>query len=484
MNICFIIPPAKKAVRVPERVYGRTFTHYKEAPLPMLYAASVLEAEGHNVTLKDFTDKNSFAEFREYLKTARNGIYILHTVLLAETIDKMAAKEILASTYASIIFFGPHPTLKPKDFLIDKRVYVARGEAEFIIRDIVHAINRNRIVDDIKGISYLKMGEMVETETRGVVEDLDAFPPPMRCLIDDNKDSYFNPKLKERPVALILTSRGCSFKCHYCVPNAISWARELEWKRFNDGKKPPVVLRSPESIAEEFEDVKRLGYKAVSVIDDLFLFGGKERIMEICRRLKDVGLPFGILARCDMILDEEMVSALKDAGCEYVDLGVESMDQDILDDIKKGMDVNTVERAIELLNKYHIEPRPSIMFGSLPLETRESVVKTIEKVSELPVNYCIFGIATPFPGTEFDKLVRENNWAVTPEIDDLEKNLSHTEKAFVNYPKLSKKDLERAIKKANRKFYLTPARILFQLKKISSLKGLKDFIVMWWRVIK
>ena len=260
--------------------------------------------------------------------------------------------------------------------------------------------------------------------------------------------------------------------------------RELEWKRFNDGKKPPVMLRTPKSIAEEFADVKKLGYKAVSVIDDLFLFGGKERIMEICARLKDVGLPFGVLARCDMILDEEMVSALKDAGCEYVDLGVESMDQDILDDIKKGMDVNTVGRAIELLNKYHIEPKPNIMFGSSPLETRESVAKTIEKVSELPVNYCMFGITTPFPGTEFDKRARDNGWVVTPEIDDLENNLSPTEKSLVNYPNLSKKDLEGAIKKANRKFYLTPSRIWFQIKKINSLKALKDLIVTGWRVIK
>lgn len=484
MNICFIIPPAKAAVRVPERVYGRSFTHYKELPLPMLYVASVLEEVGHSVTIKDFTDNNSFAEFRKYLKTARNGIYIFHTVLLAETIDKAAAKEILASTYASIIFFGPHPTLKPKDFLIDRRVYVARGEAEFIIRDIVHAINRNRIVDDIKGISYLKMGEMVETEPVGVIEDLDALPPPMLSLVDDKKDSYFNPKLKDRPSALILTSRGCGLKCYCCVPNAISWARELEWKRFNDGKKPPVVLRSPESIAKEFKDVKKLGYKAVSVIDDLFLFGGKERIMEICRRLKDVGLPFGLLARCDMILDEDVVSALKDAGCEYVDLGVESMDQDILDDIKKGMDVDTVGRAIELLNRYHIEPRLNITFGSSPLETKESVAATIEKVSELPVNYCNFGIATPLPGTEFDKRVRENDWALTPEIDDLEKNLSPTGRALVNYPKLSNKDLERAIKKANRKFCLKPSRIRYQIKKIGSLKGLKDFIVMGWRGIR
>ncbi|MCK4846657.1 MAG: hypothetical protein KAS88_03215, partial [Deltaproteobacteria bacterium] len=317
---------------------------------------------------------------------------------------------------------------KPKDFLIDRRVYVARGEAEFIIQNIVHAINRNRIVDDIKGISFLKMGEMVETESVGIIEDLDRLLPPLRHLIDD-KDDYFNPSLKGGPVAPILTSRGSS-------ADAISLAREIEWRRFNDGRKPPVIFRTPKSIAEEFENIKGLGYKAVSVIDDLFLSGGKERVLDICRCLKVVGLPFAIISRCDMILDEEMVAALRNAGCEHVELIIESMDTD------------TVGRAIELLSKYHIEATANITFGSSPSETTKSMTETIKKVSELPINYCAFKVATPL------------------------------------HPNLSRKDLERAVKRANRKFYLKPSRIWFQLKKIDSLKALKDLIITCWRVIK
>ena len=291
MKICLMIPPARDNERVPERVYGCTFTYYSQPELPMLYVASILEGEGHSVEFKDFTANNSWDEFTDFVKGSACELYIFHTVLLAESIDKDAAKFILENTQARVIFYGPHPTLEPRGFLINERVFIARGEAEFIIRDLLRAFDSGEggHIEEIKGVSYLKNSEMVETESYGVIEDLDTIPFPSRHLIDERKEEFFNPKLPERPVTLLLSSRGCSFKCNYCVPNAISWARELEWRRFHDNKKPPVKYRSPAAIVEEFKAAKREGYKAVSVVDDLFLFGGKQRILDICRGLKGVG---------------------------------------------------------------------------------------------------------------------------------------------------------------------------------------------------
>jgi len=483
MKICFIIPPAKSFGRVPERVYGCTFTYYTQQPLPMLYVAAVIEKEGHEVELKDFTDNNSWSEFTRFVDNADFALYIFHTVLLSESIDIKAASYILDKTFASVVFFGPHPTLKVENFLLNERCYAVRGEAEFIIRDLVRHLETGRF-SDVKGIAYLENGKVVENETYGVIEDLDSLPFPARDLIEERKEKYFNPKLIKRPVALVLTSRGCSFRCYYCVPNSISWARELEWKRFHNGKKPPVRLRSPENIGEEFIEIKKNGYRAVSVVDDLFLFGGKKRIIQICEGLKEVGIPFGILARCDLIADEEMVNALREAGCQYVDLGIESLDQKVLDDIKKDMNVSEIRRAIDLLNKYGIEPKANIMFGASPVETKQSLKNTMQKVSSLPINYCMFSIATPFPGTEFYVKAYEESWLVESEINNLEENLSPTEKSLVTYPSLSKKELEKAIKMANRSFYLAPKRLLYQLKKASSLKSLKDLILTGWRVIR
>ena len=482
MKICLLIPPAKAPDRVPERVYGCTFTYYKQPALPMLYVASVLEQAGHTVVLRDFTDRNDWDAFLSFLGSDAHDVYVFHTVLLAESIDLRATRAILERTSAKVVFFGPHPTLKPKEFLLDDRCFVARGEAEFVIRDLVAALGSGD-PSTVKGVSYLRKGEMIETGTAGVIQDLDSLPIPARHLLDPAQDDSFNPKLPYRPVTLVLTSRGCRFRCYYCVPNAISWARELEWKRFQGGAKPPVMLRSPQNIVEEFRAVKAQGYQAVSIVDDMFLFGGKQRVLELCAGLETVGLPFGGLARCDLILDDEMVAALARAGCKYMDLGIESLDQGVLDGIRKDMDVTKVRKAIDLLNKHGIEPKANIMFGATPKETRETIGRTIGTISSYPLNYCMFLIATPFPGTEFSAQAKAGGW-VTPEIDDLENNLSPTDHSLVSYSHLGKKDLESAIKRANRRFYLSPRRLWFQLRKIHSWKDLRDLVRTGWKVVR
>jgi len=483
MKIGLIVPPAISQDRIPERVYGCTFTYYKQPQLPLLYVGAVLEREGHQVVFRDFTDRNAWVEFVRSVDSEPCDIYVFHTVLLAESVDLRAARHILKHTTAKIIFFGPHPTLKPRNFLLSDRCYVARGEAEFIIRDLVRALERGGL-DAVKGISFLRTGQMVETESYGVIEDLDSLPIPARHLLERGKDDFFNPKLPYRPVTLVLTSRGCRFRCYYCVPNAISWARELEWKRFHHGAKPPVMLRSPGDIAAEFTAVKDQGYQAVSILDDMFLFGGKKRVLDLCASLESVQLPFGGLARCDLILDDEMVSALARAGCKYMDLGIESLDQKVLDNIKKDMDVSKVRTAIDLLNKYGIEPKANIMFAASPLETPETIASTVKKISSYPINYCMFLIATPFPGTEFFALAVKEGWVDESEISDLEKNLSPTSKSLIAYPHLRKKYVEAAVKKANRTFYLHPKRIWFQLKQVRSFKVFRDLIRTGWKVIK
>ncbi len=481
-RVCLLVPPARSADKVPERVYGCTFTYYRQPELPMLYVASLLEQDGHAVELKDYSE-DSWQDFTGDLASFDYDIYVLHTVLLAESVDLRAARQILEHTEAHVIFFGPHPTLKPRDFLPSERCVVARGEAEFIIRDLVRALPDGDL-NTIKGISCLDNGELMETESYGVIDDLDSLPFPSRHLLDEERDSFYNPKLPDKPVTLLLSSRGCSFRCYYCVPNSISWARELEWKRFHDGRKPPVKLRSPENIAKEFSELKQQGYRSVSIIDDMFLFGGKKRIMDISERIRGLGLKFGILARCNFVADEELVKALADAGCVYVDLGIESMDQRVLDDIRKDTDVSEVYEAIRVLSRCGVEPKANIMIGSSSLETRESIDRTVSEISDLPLNYCMFSIATPFPGTEFAEMAEQEGWTVKPEIYDLESNLSPTDKSLVSYPGLSREEMEQAVKQANRRFYLRPRRAWFFIRRLTSLKALRELISTGWKVIR
>ena len=154
MKICLTVPPSTKRDKIPERVYGCTFSYYPQPELPLLYAAAVLEQEGHSVDFLDFTVDNSWDSFGEFVATHEYDAYIFHTVLLAESSDVRAGRFIAEHSRARIIYFGPHPTLEPQQFLFDERCYVARGEAEFILRDLMRGLQAGSL-DAVKGISYL-----------------------------------------------------------------------------------------------------------------------------------------------------------------------------------------------------------------------------------------------------------------------------------------------------------------------------------------
>ena len=133
-----------------------------------------------------------------------------------------------------------------------------------------------------------------------------------------------------------------------------TFAREIGYKkRWNWGKgKPPVSLRSPENIYEEFKYVKKLGYKSVVIVDDNFV-NGKERTNKICELIKPLNMEWGCLARADTLQDEDMLRNMKEAGCKYIDMGVESFDQKVLDYIQKDMTVGEVFNAILLMKKVY-----------------------------------------------------------------------------------------------------------------------------------
>ena len=125
------------------------------------------------------------------------------------------------------------------------------------------------------------------------------------------------------------------------------------------------------------------------------------------------------------------------------------------------------------------------MFGTAPVETRESIIKTIKETKALPIDYCMFSIATPFPGTDFEKHVKELGWMTdNGEGDNIYENLNPAKRALIKPGQLSDKELEDLTKKANREFYLRPSILGKQLRKTNSVKGLVQGVKTLVRVIK
>jgi len=441
--------------------------------------AALLEKNGHEVKYIDAAiEKWSEEKFKEFLEKDDSDIYSFYTVFLSENTDKKSHKIIREKKLSvPIIFFGPQPTYRPEKYTLDEKTYVVRGEPEYTFLELVKTIEKEKNLDKIRGISFLEMERIKNNETRGIIENLDELPFPARHLL--KRDLYHTPKLSSRPFTTMLTSRGCSHRCYYCVPCSGSFARELEWRKIkNDYSKPRVGMRSPKNIIEEFEQLKKEGYKSVSILDDQFVWGD-ERTIEICKGIKDFGIEWGCLSRADH-LNENIVKVMAEAGCKYVDVGVESFDQSVLNHIKKDMKVEKVFEAISLLKKYKIYAKLNIMIGVSPLQTKNIIEKDIEISRKTGADLVMFGVCTPFPGTEFHDIAMKNNWIKTGDyvpVDPLTQSI-------IEYPNLSDKEMKELLKNANKKFYLRLSYIIRKLSQVSSFSEMKENIKSLRRLLK
>ena len=466
MKITFLVPPPIDG-KIPERVAGCAYLLYYVPNIFLLSVAAILEKGGYEVKYIETTIKKwDRGHFLAFLREDLSDVYSFYSVNLSQETDMQALKDIREIREdVPVVFFGPAPSDRPAEFVVDESIYVVRGEPEYTMLDLVKSRESKSNIKGIKSVSFRTKDEIIHNANREPIEDLDSLPFPARHMLEE-RDVYYNPKLGMRPFTAVCTSRGCSYRCIYCVPSSLSFSRELEYKHYME-KKPPVRKRSPENIIEEFKLLKSQGYKAVNVQDDQFVWG-EERTIKICKGIKDLDIVWGCSARSDH-LTEPIVKAMAEAHCKFIDLGVESFNQEILDYVKKDIDVKKNEEAIKLVKKYGISAKINIMFGASPLETMDTIHRNMEEVKRLKVDQVMYNIANPFPGTDFYKIAKENKLFVYGDY----KPVNVAKEANIAYPHLGKTDLEKAVRRANFEFFLTPRFILKNVRRLGSLDSLK-----------
>jgi len=463
MKISYIEPIGQNKKKF-ERIFGCSYTNYPFPNIYMLIILALLEKKYQVSYLQNplfFADNESAKNF---LSSDKSDVYLIFSVNLSMETDIAFAKQILeADKTKTVIFLGPAPTFFTDKFLVDKNIYVVRGEPDFTVPELIDAITGKKPLNAIAGISYLENKKVFHNQSREIIDNLDLLPFPARHLIKNN--NFYNPKLGVKPFTIMLTSRGCANRCIYCVPCALSFCRELEFKKCHP-EKPPVRARSAANVIEEFKLLKESGYKSVSIIDDQFVWG-KKRILEICQGIKDLKMSWGCLARADC-LDEDIAKALSEAGCKYVDIGVESFVQEILDYTKKEVTVERLIEGIKLLKKHKIFVKLNILFGASPLETKQTIQKTLDKIKEIDPDQVMFDVCSPFPGTEFYDIAKKSNWIVGGEY----KPIDVARSSHIEYPQISSKELQTIVHRANLRFFLSPKfifRNIIRLKNPSSI---------------
>ena len=476
MKITFLTPPSLDNHKPAERTAGCTRVVYNMVNIYELTVAALLENTGEDVCYRNFVLENATPEACfDFLRKDDSDAYFFWTVNLSIPTDTQVERFIhQQNPDAWCIFVGPGATYFTESLLTHPKSIVVRGEPEETVRDLVEHLRSKQYWQGIKGISYRdeESDTIIHNAPRPLIQNLDELPFPAIHFV--NGYEFFNPKLKVAPYMAMVTSRNCPFHCIYCVPSSLTFAREIEYKKAHDGKKPPVGFRSTENVIQEIELRAAQGFKAIGFMDDNFIVTEK-RLQAIGEALKKHGIIWGCQARVDAIT-ENTAAMLKEYGCKYVDLGVESFNNDILKYIKKGITEAQIYEAIALLKRYDVPVKLNILIGTSPLETKETIRETLRKAKALKVDQVMFNIVSPFPATEFYELAKTNRWIEGGEYvpTDVQRN------SILNYPNLSSKQMEQLLFWNNFQFFLSPAFIWHNIRKFSSFREFRAAAKALW----
>lgn len=464
MKICFLIPPPLDKNPPAERIFGCNYGIYNQPNIFMVYVATHLKDHGHDVFIKDCViERKSVQAFEEFIARDDSEIYVFSSVFLSKNTDLKARDRIRqVRENVRFIYYSTEPSANPQDFVAADSL-VIRGEPEATFLDAVTAMDQREPFDGIPGIVFMRDNALIDTGYRPPVENLDQLPYPDRELLP--KLNYNNPKLSQYPFTTVLTSRGCPYRCYYCVPNSMSFCREVDLKRETGepSKKPKYRSRSVGNVVGEIESLARQGYRSFSILDDIFAVDEKWTI-EFCQRIAPLGMEWSCLSRADHMTNYEVVEAMGKAGCKFVALGIESFDPKILDYVRKDLDLKTVPVAVENMKRAGVEVEVNVLLGSCELETEETIRQTFEAVKKIDPDYVLISACTPFPYTEFSHIAREKGWAVNPEYIPVDP----IKKSSVTYEHLPKEKIEKLLRKFYFQFYYRPGYIWKKIRKIKS----------------
>jgi hopanoid biosynthesis associated radical SAM protein HpnJ len=353
--------------------------------------------------------------------------------------------ERFKQTYPSAMvgMVGPHVTVLPEKSLKAGTGlnFVARGEFDYSVLDIA----QGKPLSDVEGISYVHDGKIIANKDRKLIENMDILPSVLDVYHRDlNIEKYFIGYLLH-PYLSIYTGRGCSSKCTFCL-----WPQTIGGRKYR--------TRSVDSVIEEIKRAREM-FPAVKefFFDDDTFTSKYERAEEIARRLKKLNITWSCSSRANV--PEKTLSILKEGGLRLVMVGIESGNDEILKNIKKGITTKQSLKFIRTCRKLGIATHAAFAVG-LPGETRETIQQTVAFAKELDPDTVQVSIATPYPGTEFYQQALENNWLLHTEVVS-GSGLQYASHEFEN---LSKEEIFEAVETFYNKFYFRPKPILRMLK--------------------
>jgi len=288
---------------------------------------------------------------------------------------------------------GSHVTFLA-DEALDHCNFVVRGEGQTTILELIAALQGERSYQDIAGLSYHdSSGHKIHNVPRPHCsqEEFAALPAPDLSLIVGHERMTNVP---------IMTQWGCPFNCDFCGVIRM-FGRQVRARKIED------VLADLETYR---------GRGSVFFYDDNFVVS-KARTRALLRAMLERGLtpPWSAQMRAEVVykdkhtgeLDTELLSLMRDSGCQMVYCGFESVNPAALEAYNKQQDVQTIRDAVRAFHAYGIRVHGMFVLGS-DADDITTPRQSVDFALENEIDTVQFLMLTPCPGTPFyDRVVAE-----------------------------------------------------------------------------
>jgi len=437
-------------------------------PINLMYVAQSLIDTGYKAEILDGLALNlSDKDILNYIKKKHPSL--IGIPLYSSDLTKMYVLTELIKKQnpgVKIFFAGHHASALPKQVMqqfpnID---FIVRDEGEFTTVNLLKALEKDQDLKKVKGISYRQNGKVRHNPSAPPIEDLDKVPIPSRKLI--NPYLYYSRMSKRSNVDVLITTRGCPYRCTYCAKLNEFFKSHRE--------------RSINNIMQELRMIKATGTNAVEIYDETFTLK-KKRVMAFIEAVKKEKMDFEFRIRTRVThVDREMLQGLKSIGVSTISYGVESGSQKVLNKMKKDTTLKQVEKAFYETEKAGINILGFFMIGNRG-ETPATIRQTVNFAKKLNPLFATFSVLIPYPGTA-DYIEAKNNgtlqgdyapfkprpWIKLPWMNDISELYEYSTRAYNEYykrPAYVTKFLKNTVLKGN-----------FNLVKYSLSNFYKDII--------
>lgn len=357
-------------------------------PIGLLYTATGLPKE-HAVTILDLKlhnlDQQQLSDLLQEMSPDVVGVsaWIDNFPSLKEIAD-MAHSVVPES---KLIIGGPFATQAPEVYLKECGAdAVVTGEGRKAFADILGSMDERDSWPEIPGV-YV-MG--ADGEMRGTPRLTHTAPPPVsECL--EALETYY-PREQMEPYidggerfpgkrgAMIMGSMGCPHNCEFCSPRYLG---NYSGRDLDD-------LEAEVKFLKEKYDADTLFFT------DATFNLSKDRVLQVCDIMKRHGMEWYVEARVDNI-DAEIAETMADSGCREIMIGIESFDQEVLNETGKRTTLDQVKQSISQIQEAGIPLTGFVLFG-LPGQTEEQIQNNLEQIRELDIRV-IPNLLFPIPGT-------------------------------------------------------------------------------------